>query len=374
MANKKEDLAKSLADELNKHFKNEGHVAYFIGGENTPTDVSDWIGTGSSMLDLAISNKPHGGFPVGRIIELNGLEASGKSLVAAHAIAEVQKKDGVGVYIDTENAMSQEFLEAIGVDLSKMLYLQLDTVEQIFEALESVIDQIRESNKDTPVVIVVDSLAAATTSNEREGDYSKEGWATDKALIVSKAFRKITRKIGKERIVVIFTNQLRQKLGVMFGDPYTTSGGKGLPFHASVRVRLKSMGQIKYKKGSIEKVIGIKARAQVVKNRVGPPFRTADFDIFFDRGIDDSDNWLQILKDDNVVQRSNPGFKIVDQKGEERKFVTDEWSTMLNDDPEFKEFLYQKICDSVIMQYKSKSSIGLSSDDLSVENGEIVDE
>ena len=371
MATNKDDLASSLAKELNKHFKEDGKVAYFIDGD-TPTNVSGWISTGSSILDLAISNRPHGGLPIGRIIELNGLEASGKSLVAAHVIAEVQKKGGVGVYIDTENAMSQEFLEAIGVDLDKMLYLQLDTVEQIFQALETIIDNIRESSKDTPIAIIVDSLAAATTANEKEGDYNKEGWATDKALIVSKAFRKITRKIGKEKIVVVFTNQLRQKLGVMFGDPYTTSGGKGLPFHASVRVRLKSMGQIKYKKDSV--VVGIKVRGIVIKNRVGPPYRTADFDMFFDRGIDDSDNWLQILKDDNVVQRSNPGFKVIDHKGEERKFITDEWNKMLNEDEEFKEFLYQKICNSVIMNYRSQSSIGLSSDDLVVDNGEIVDE
>jgi len=357
MANK-EDLAVSLAETLNKKFKTDGQVAYFIGGENTPTDVSEWVSTGSSMLDLAISNRPHGGIPVGRIIEINGLESSGKSLVAGHLLAETQKKNGVAVYIDTENALSMDFLEAIGIDVSKMLYIALDTVEQIFEAMESIINKVRESNKDRLVTIVVDSLAAATTSNEKEADYSKEGWATDKALIVSKAFRKITRLIGKERICLVFTNQLRQKMGVMFGDPWTTSGGKGLPFHASVRIRLKSIGQIKVKTPSGEQVIGVKVRAQVIKNRVGPPFRTADFDVFFDRGIDDSDNWLQILKDNDVVMRSSPGSKIIDHKGEERKFTADEWSALLNNEQEFREFLYQKICDFAIMKYKSKSDIG----------------
>jgi len=230
----KEDLALTLAETLNKKFKIDGKVAYFIGGENTPTDVNEWVSTGSSMLDLAISNRPHGGLPVGRIIEINGLEASGKSLIAAHVLAETQRKGGVAVFIDTENAVSMEFFEAIGVDISKMLYVQLDTVEDIFEAIESIINKIRTSDKSKLVTIVVDSLAGATTSVERDADYSKDGWATSKAIIISKAFRKITRLIGKERIVLVCTNQLRQKMGVMFGDPYCVD-----PYSTKIKIRYK---------------------------------------------------------------------------------------------------------------------------------------
>jgi len=234
----KEDLASSLAETLNKKFKNAGQVAYFIGEETTPTDIGEWVSTGCSMLDLAISNRPYGGIPVGRIIEINGLESSGKSLVAAHILAETQKKDGVAVYIDIENALSMEFLQAIGVDINKMLYIQLDTAEQIFEAIESIINKVRESSKDKLVTIVVDSLAAATTSNEKEADYNKEGWATDKAIIVSKAFRKIVRLIGQERIAVVFTNQLRTKLGVMFGDPWCVD-----PYTTKIKIRYKLNGK-----------------------------------------------------------------------------------------------------------------------------------
>ena len=321
----KNDLVHSLADVLNKQFKQDGKVAYFINGD-TPTDISDWVPTGSSLLDIAISNRPYGGLPTGRIIEYNGLESSGKSLLAAHAIASAQKKGGMGVYIDTENALSKDFLQAIGVDVEKMLYVQLDTVEQIFQTIEQTVTTIRESDKEKLVVIVVDSLAAASTALEMENDYEKTGWSTGKAIIVSQAFRKITRLIGKEKVVLIFTNQLRQKMGVMFGDPWTTSGGKGLPFHASVRVRLKAMGQIKQKTGTIEQVIGIKARAQVIKNRIGPSFRIADFDIYFDRGIYDYESWLNIMKDNDLVSRSNPGFKIIDHKGDERKFEVKNWA------------------------------------------------
>lgn len=356
----KTDLAHSLAEYLNKEIKNEGKTAYFLGDEETPTDVDEWVSTGSSILDLAISNKPNGGLPVGRIVEINGLESSGKSLVAAHVLATTQQKDGIAVYIDTENALSGTFLRSIGVDTGNMMYVTSNTVEQIFSNIERIISFVRDSEKNKLVTIVVDSLAAASTEAEMSGDYDKDGWATGKAIIISKAFRKITQLIGRERILLIFTNQLRQKLGVMFGDPWTTSGGKGLPFHASVRIRLKSVGQIKKKTTTIEEVVGIKIRAQIIKNRVGPPYRQADFDMFFDRGIDDSDNWLQILKDNDLISRSNPGFKLTDHNGEERKFRTEEWSNLLTSDNDLRNFLYDKICNIVIMKYKSESNIGIS--------------
>lgn len=356
MITNKNDLAHSLADSLNKQFKkNIGKVAHFLGEECTPTDLNDWISTGSSMLDLAISNRPNGGLPVGRICEINGLESSGKSLVAAHILANAQKQGGIAVYIDTENALSMDFLKAIGVDLKKMVYAPLDTVEQIFEVIEHIINRTRENEKNKIVVIVTDSVAGASTKNEMEGDYDKEGWATDKAIIISKALRKITRLIGKERILLVFSNQLRDKLGVTFGEKLTTSGGKALGFHSSVRIRLKQVGKITKKTMSGDQIIGIKTRAQIIKSRVGPPLRMAEFDIYFDRGIDDYGNWLQILKDYDIVKRSNPGFKVKDEEDKEYKFEVAEWSNLLNNNQKLKEFLYNKICDISIMKYRSKS-------------------
>ena len=153
-----DDLAGELANNLNKKFKSSNFkVAYFLDGDtDSPSDVKGWVGSGSSMLDLAIANKPKGGFPVGRITEITGLEASGKSLLAAHALANTQEKGGLAVYIDTENAVSREFLEAIGLDLEKMLYVPLDNIEDIFEAIENIIESVRKSNKDRLVTIVVD--------------------------------------------------------------------------------------------------------------------------------------------------------------------------------------------------------------------------
>ena len=347
-------LANVLADSLNKKFK-DTKVAYFLDGmDTTPTDIKDFISTGSSMLDLAIANKPDGGIAVGRITEINGLESSGKSLLGAHILAETQKKDGIAVYIDTETSVSQEFLEVIGLDMSKMLYLHLETVEDIFEAIEEIVIKVRESDKDRLVTIMVDSLAGASTKVEMEADFNKDGWATAKAIIISKAMRKITQLIGKQRIALVFTNQLRQKLGVMFGDPWTTSGGKALPFHASTRIRLKNMGQIKDSK---KNTIGMKCRAQIVKNRLGPPLRHADYDMYFDRGIDNYGAWLTVLKEHKLVKSGGAWYTLTDQTGKDHKFLSKDWEELITGNDEIREYVYQIICDKVILKYKEKLGI-----------------
>ena len=347
-------LANVLADSLNKKFK-DTKVAYFLDGSDpTPTDIKDFISTGSSMLDLAIANKPNGGIAVGRITEINGLESSGKSLLGAHILAETQKKDGIAVYIDTETSVSQEFLDVIGIDMGKMLYLHLETVEDIFEAVEEIVIKVRESDKDRLVTIMVDSLAGASTKVEMEADFDKDGWATAKAIIISKAMRKITQLIGKQKIALVFTNQLRQKLGVMFGDPWTTSGGKALPFHASTRIRLKNMGQIKDSK---KNTIGMKCRAQIVKNRLGPPLRHADYDMYFDRGIDNYGAWLTVLKEHKLVKVGGAWYTLVDEKGKEYKFQSKDWEDLITQNDELRKYLYQLICDKVILKYQEKLGI-----------------
>ncbi len=362
--NKRDELASVLADSLNKQFKGM-KVAYFLdGAEETPTDLTEWISTGSSILDLAISNRPNGGLPVGRITEITGMEASGKSLLAAHLLANTQKKGGLAVYIDTENAMNEEFLRAIGIDISKMLYIQLETVEDIFEVIENIILKIKESDKNRLVTIAVDSVAAATTKVEQAQDYDKEGWATSKAIVLSKGMRKITQLIGRERVALIFTNQLRQKLGVMFGDPWTTSGGKAIQFHASCRLRLKAAGQIKAKVQGKEQTIGIKTKAIVVKNRMGPPLRTAEFNIFFESGIDDTGSWLQVMKDYKLLQQGGSWYTYTcDITGEDIKFLSKDFETKVLSNPERKESIYKKICETLVMSYKTEN-IGI--DDLEI--------
>ena len=345
----RDELADIIAGELNKQFKSN-QVAYFLDGvQETPTDVTDWVGTGSTLLDLAVSNKPHGGLAAGRITEINGLEGSGKSLIGAHALASTQQKDGLAVYIDTESAVSSEFLQAIGVNTDSMLYVHLETIEDIFDTIETIVTKIRESSKDKLVTILVDSLAAASTKVEMDADFDKDGWATSKAIVLSKAMRKITQMIARQKVCLIFTNQLRQKLGVMFGDPWTTSGGKALPFHASTRIRLKNMGQIKDTK---KDTIGIKIRAQVIKNRLGPPLRSAEFPLFFDKGIDDYGSWLTVMKDHKLVKQAGAWYTFVDQNGEEHKFQSKDFGALISD-VETQEYIYDSICEKLILKYDS---------------------
>ena len=290
---------------------------------------------------------------MGRITEINGLSSTGKSLLGAHILSETQKKGGIAVYIDTETSVSREFLQAIGADVSNILYLHLETVEDIFQAIEDIVIKVRETDKDKYVTILIDSLAAASTKLEMSSDYDKDGWSTGKAIIISKAMRKLTQMIGRHKITLVFTQQLRQKLGVMFGDQYTTSGGLALPFHSSTRIRLKNMGMIKDKDTN---VIGVKCRAQIIKNRLGPPMRVSDFDMYFDRGLDDAGSWLQTLKDIKVATIKGAWYTI-NFNGEEIKFLSKDFKALLEDRDGLKDYLYKKICDETILAYEDRRGI-----------------
>ena len=368
----KDELAGIIADELNKQFKHQ-KVAYFLEEGGNPTDVTGWISTGSTMLDLAIANRPNGGVAVGKITELNGLEGSGKSLIGSHLLASTQKQDGIAVYIDTESAVSQEYLRAIGVDTTKMLYVHLETCEEIFDTIETIVTKIRESDKDKLVTILVDSLAAASTKQEMDTDFDKDGWATAKAIIISKAMRKVTQMIARQKVALVFTNQLRQKLGVMFGDPWTTSGGKALPFHSSTRVRFKNAGQIK---DGNKTTIGIKIKGQVIKNRLGPPMRTVEFPLYFDTGIDDFGSWLTVMKEHKLLKVGGAWYTLQHadtETGElikEYKFLSKDFENLMLENSELKDYCYGLICEACILKYDSKE---LGIDDVS-ETDEVVDE
>jgi len=374
-----DSLAETLADAVNKQFKGQNYkTAFFLEGDNdAPTNVKEWISSGHSMLDLAISNRPNGGFPVGRITEITGLEASGKSLLAAHTLAETQKKGGLAVYIDTESATSAEFLSAIGVDLKSMLYVPLETIEEIFETIETIVENVRKSDKDRLVTIIVDSVMGASTKQEMSAEYDKDGYATSKSIILSKAMRKVTNWIARERICLIFTNQLRTKMGVMFGDPWTTAGGKAIPFHASVRLRLKNMGQIKAKVHGREEVVGIKTRVTVVKNRMGPPLRSIDYEIYFDSGIDNYGGWLSVMKDFKLVKQAGAWYSYEDvdvNTGEvldEIKFQSKDFVEQVLNNPEIKDRLYNRICEAYIFKYQAGVDGGI--DDVYITD-DVIDE
>jgi recombination protein RecA len=359
-------LTNILHDMLNKEHKNK-KVAYFLDDDiYTPTDVGNWLHTGSSVLDLAISNIPNGGVPYGRITELQGLEGSGKSLIGAHLLASNQKQGGISIYIDTETSVFRPFLEVIGVDLKKLLYVRLSLVEDIFETIENMIVKVREANKDVKLAILVDSLAGATTKVEQESDFDKDGWSTAKAIITSKAMRKITDMIGSQNIALIFTQQLRVNLGVTFGDKYTTSGGKALGFHSSVRIRLDKSTKIYNKK---KDCIGINIKAKIIKNRLGPPLRVATFQVYFDRGIDDYSSWLQALKDRGIISSAGIWYSLPLEDGTVKKFQSKKWGEML-DNKETHDYVYKLLCDTYIMKYKPKEVIDIDEIEISKEEVE----
>lgn len=506
MKNKRSELADLLADTLNNKFKATNYkTAYFLEDDpDAPTNVNEWVPTGSSILDIKISNKPNGGFPLGRISEVIGLEAcvtedtlidviiesiyktipikevqellkvgknikvktknneyvdilnyidkgyldtylveldngnsikvskdhlfftdsgwikttdllyikhnilcddneyhkvkyvvaigkhkivditvdhpeecyfgngllnhnSGKSLLAAHALANTQKKGGIAVYIETESSVSKEFLRAIGVDLKNLVYVPLDTIEDVFEAIESIIEKIRKTSKDVLVTIVVDSVAATTTKLEMSSDYDKAGYNTGKSIIISQALRKITNTIARERVCLIFTNQLRKNMTSMPGqDPYTTSGGMALAFHSSVRIRLRNMGKLKAKIGGIDEIVGMKTRVVITKNRVGPPWKELVYDIYFNSGIDDCGGWLTVMKERKLVKQAGAWYEYTDKDtGEVIKFQSKDFESIVLSDKTRKETIYNDICKSLISKYKANEDGGI--DDIKVD-------
>jgi len=375
MENKRSELAELLANTLNNKFKATNYkTAYFLEDDpDAPTNVNEWVPTGSSILDIKISNKPNGGFPVGRIIELLGLEASGKSLLAAHALANTQKLGGIAVYIETESSVSKEFLRAIGVDLKNLVYVPLDTIEDVFEAIESIIEKIRKTSKDVLVTIVVDSVAATTTKLEMSSDYDKAGYNTGKSIIISQALRKITNTIARERVCLIFTNQLRKNMNSMPGtDPYTTSGGMALAFHSSVRIRLRNMGKLKTKAGGVEEVVGMKTRVVITKNRVGPPWKELVYDIYFNSGIDNCGGWLTTMKERKLVKQAGAWYEYTDKDtGEVLKFQSKTFESDILSDETRKETIYNDICNSLISKYRANEDGGI--DDIKVDEN-IYDE
>jgi len=369
-------LANDIINAINSNFsKSKYKTAYHLTDPEAISDISGWISTGCSMLDLAISNRPHGGLPIGRITEITGMEASGKSLLAAHALADTQRQGGLAVYIDTEAAVSREFLEAIGIDVDTMLYIPLETLEDIFETIELIITKVRASNKDKIVTIVTDSVMGATTRTELAGEYEKQGWNTDKSIILSMAMRKITNMIAAQKICLIFTNQLRTNLGVTFGEKFSTSGGKALAFHSSVRLRLAGQGQIKID----DSVVGIKTKAIVKKNRLGPPLRTVIYDIYFSSGIDNYGAWLTFLKDLGEVKTGGAWYTLTLDKEmdiiknpetaevvslSEIKFLAKNFPSLLEMNPNLKEYIYDKICEKYIMKYKINKDFSI--DDVTI--------
>jgi recombination protein RecA len=291
-SNVSEGKTKALGLALETIEKQFGKGSIMKLGESTHANV-ETISTGALSLDLALGS----GIPKGRIVEIYGPESSGKTTLSLHAIAEVQKNGGTAAFIDAEHALDPSYAKRIGVDVENLLLSQPDNGEQALEITETL---VRSNAVD---LIVVDSVAALVPRAEIEGDMG-DSLPGLQARLMSQALRKLTGVINRSKTTVIFINQIRMKIGVMFGNPETTTGGNALKFYASVRMDIRRIGQIKQG----ESVIGNRTRVKVVKNKIAPPFRETEFDIMYNEGISKSGDVLDLAVTKNIVEKSGAWF------------------------------------------------------------------
>mgnify|MGYP000671968832 FL=1 len=283
--------------------------------------------SGSIGLDIALGI---GGYPKGRVIEIYGPESSGKTTLTLHAIAECQKAGGIAAFIDAEHAFDRFYAEKLGVDLGELVISQPDNGEQALEIADNL---IRSGAVDA---LVIDSVAALTPKSEIEGEMGDSKMGLH-ARLMSQALRKLTSSISKTNCTVFFINQLREKIGVMFGNPETTTGGNALKFYASVRIDIRKSTQLKDTEGG---VLGNKTRVKIVKNKVAPPFKTAEFDIMYGEGISKTGEILDLGVDLEIIEKSGSWFSYGGSKlGQGRDSV----KSILKDNPELSEELEQKI-------------------------------
>ena len=289
---------KALGLAMEQITKQFGDGAIMKLGDSHKSDV-DLFSSGALSIDLALG----GGFPKGRIIEIYGPESSGKTTLTLHAIAEIQKQGGTAAFIDAEHALDPQYAKRLGVDTENLFISQPDNGEQALEIAETL---VRSNAVD---VVVVDSVAALVPQAEIEGDMGDSHMGLQ-ARLMSQALRKLTGIINKSKCTVIFINQIRMKIGVMFGNPETTTGGNALKFYASVRLDIRRIGQIK----DGENIIGNRTKVKVVKNKIAPPFRTAEFDIMYNEGISATGDAVDLGVQHGIVGKAGAWFDYKDEK------------------------------------------------------------
>ncbi len=293
---------KAIELALSQIERNFGKGAIMKFGDAHKINV-ETIPTGSVSLDIALG----GGVPRGRVVEIFGPESSGKTTLTLHIVAEAQKRGGQAAFIDAEHALDPEYARRIGVDVDNLLISQPDSGEQALEITESL---VRSNALD---VIVVDSVAALTPKAEIEGDMGDAHMGLQ-ARLMSQALRKLTSAISKSRTTVIFINQIRMKIGVMFGNPETTTGGQALKFYSSVRMDIRSIGKIEDTNGEEKVILGNRVRVKIVKNKIAPPFRTAEFDILYNKGISHSGDLLDLSSKYEITRKSGAFYTYKDLK------------------------------------------------------------
>ena len=332
MTNKKnDDKQKALDSALSQIERQFGKGSIMkLGGENAIQQIES-TSTGSLGLDIGLGI---GGLPKGRIIEIYGPESSGKTTLTLHCVAEEQKKGGVCAFVDAEHALDPQYAKKLGVDLDELLISQPDTGEQALEITDTLV------RSGAVNMVVVDSVAALTPKSELEGDMGDSSVGVQ-ARLMSQAMRKLTGSISRSNCMVIFINQIRMKIGVMFGSPETTTGGNALKFYSSVRLDIRRIGAIKDR----DEVVGNATRVKVVKNKVAPPFKTVEFDIVYGKGISKVGEIIDLGVDFEIIKKSGSWFSYDDTKlGQGREAV----KSLLLDNPELMDELEQKIKEAIV--------------------------
>ena len=326
MANAKADKLKALKLTLDKLDKTYGKGTVMKMGDS-PDESVESISSGSLGLDIALGV---GGYPKGRVIEIYGPESSGKTTLTLHAIAECQKKGGIAAFIDAEHAFDRFYAEKLGIDIENLIISQPDHGEQALEIADNL---IRSGAID---MVVIDSVAALTPKSEIEGEMGDSKMGLH-ARLMSQALRKLTGSISKTNCTVMFINQLREKIGIMFGNPETTTGGNALKFYASIRLDIRRSTQIKNSDGV---VMGNKTRVKIVKNKVAPPFKLAEFDIMYGEGISKVGEIIDHAVEAEIINKSGSWFSYEGTKlGQGRDSV----KNLLKDNPELMETLETKL-------------------------------
>ena len=326
MANDKADKLKALKLTLDKLDKTYGKGTVMKMGDS-PDENVEAISSGSLGLDIALGV---GGYPKGRVIEIYGPESSGKTTLTLHAIAECQKKGGIAAFIDAEHAFDRFYAENLGVDIENLIISQPDHGEQALEIADNL---IRSGAID---MVIIDSVAALTPKSEIEGEMGDSKMGLH-ARLMSQALRKLTSSISKTNCTVIFINQLREKIGIMFGNPETTTGGNALKFYASMRLDIRRSTQIKSSDGV---VMGNKTRVKIVKNKVAPPFKLAEFDIMYGEGISKVGEIIDLAVEAEIINKSGSWFSYDGTKlGQGRDAV----KSLLKDNPDLMETLETKL-------------------------------
>ena len=326
MANDKADKLKALKLTLDKLDKTYGKGTVMKMGDS-PNENVEAISSGSLSLDIALGV---GGYPKGRVVEIYGPESSGKTTLTLHAIAECQKKEGIAAFIDAEHAFDRFYAEKLGVDIENLIISQPDHGEQALEIADNL---IRSGAID---MVIIDSVAALTPKSEIEGEMGDSKMGLH-ARLMSQALRKLTSSISKTNCTVIFINQLREKIGIMFGNPETTTGGNALKFYASIRLDIRRSTQIKNSDGV---VMGNKTRVKIVKNKVAPPFKLAEFDIMYGEGISKIGEIIDLAVEAEIINKSGSWFSYDGTKlGQGRDAV----KKLLTDNPDLTETLEAKL-------------------------------